>query len=132
MVFDVQIGKQPIGFRFKLSDIVKVDEKNKTIHLSELISRTYKDTIDDNDPETEDIVIQNTFKAVRLFILPYENVEAQPGVTLLEDIKESIRLQRNRMYSVQGNVESISLSKVVVSNDGDLTVYAETLPPEQN
>jgi len=120
MIKALMIGSQPIQFAFSIEDIINIDEKKKVLILADSVTRTYKDTVSDGDESTEDTLFQNSFPTLRQVFVPYDGLKIGE-VTLFDTLKDDILNKNVSDYAIDGQIEFISQSRIVVSDKG-LTV----------
>jgi len=118
MIRDLVIGLLPVTFKFTQADIIKVDERKKVVILADTVTRTFKDTLDDGNDSTEDIVLENTFQTLRQVILPYENVIV--GNTPLFDYMKG-NMSGGFTVNIQASADSVTDSKIILSGEGVTT-----------
>ena len=130
MISNLNVGRRPIYFTFTKEDIIKIDENKGVITLADSFERVYKDTIDDGNSSTNDVVITNSFPTMRQVYTPYiENgstgathnkITLVGSMALQEDLIEFIKgkIATNTSFNIEctGSVESLSDSKIVTYN----------------
>ena len=117
MINNLLIEPRPVSFSFTVADVIGFDEKKNRLILADKVTQTFKDSIDDNNDQTEDVRIENSFEVLRQ--VSVDNMSGIPlndSESLLSSLRNDLETNSTTTYRLSGQVVTVSTKKMLVEN----------------